>query len=89
MTMPSRRDRLPVREMNTACGGVKADRTAAEEPLGLETVVVGLQVQIICSNSAEEKVFGQGRPVIGTVVLIANDDQLAVEALSAGCPGSR
>jgi hypothetical protein len=75
--------------MNGAGGGVKAYRTTPEEPFSLETVVVALKIQILCSDSAEEKVFGQGRPVVGTVVLIANDEQLAVEALSAGCPGSR
>ena len=52
-------------------------------------VIIGFQEEVFRRDGTEQKVFGQRWPVIGTVMLIADDDKPSSEALSASGPGGR
>ena len=61
--------------------------TTTSAVFSLQLVGIGFQGKVLHRDRTEEEVLGQRRTVIGTVRLIANDDQSSDKALGAGCPG--
>jgi hypothetical protein len=71
----------PVREGQSPGGGVEAGGPRAQQPAGVQLLVVGLEDQVGGGHPACQQLLGQWRPVVGAVRLLAHDHELSDEPL--------
>ena len=59
----------------------------AEQPLGVQVIVIGFEGQGILADVAGKEFLRQRRPVVGPTLLTSDDREVAVETLGAQRPG--